>query len=245
MALNIRAIPILSDNYAWLLRDAASDEFAIVDPAEFDPVMKAIEAEREAGGRPAMILLTHHHSDHIDAAEAVRERTGMAIVGATADRRRLPRLDREVAEGDTLALGESVAQIIETPGHTRGHISYFFAATPALFCGDTLFSLGCGRLLEGSPAEMFDSLRRLATLPPQTLVCCGHEYTEANARFALAALPDDRVVAERAAEVFALRRNHAATLPVQLGLELSTNPFLRSPDLADFTRLRRWKDSFR
>ncbi len=245
MGLAIRAVPILSDNYAWLLRDPATQDLAIVDPAELAPVLAAIEQEQASGGRLSLILLTHHHADHIDAAEAVRERTGAAIVGAGADARRLPRLDRAVAAGDEVRLGDSVARVMETPGHTRGHISYFFAETPALFCGDTLFSLGCGRLLEGSPAEMFESLGKIAALPVDTLVCCGHEYTESNARFAVAASPDNAAIAARAAEVTALRRAGTPTLPVRLGLELETNPFLLAPDLAGFTRLRSWKDSFR
>nr|WP_321983711.1 hydroxyacylglutathione hydrolase [uncultured Lichenicoccus sp.] len=245
MELVVRAVPILSDNYAWLLRDPASRELGIVDPAELAPVMAAIEHEQAVGGRLSLILLTHHHADHIEAADAVRERTGAVIVGAGADRARLPRLDRAVAEGDEVLLGNSMARVMETPGHTRGHISYFFPDTPALFCGDTLFSLGCGRLLEGTAPEMFASLRRLATLPPETQVCCGHEYTEANARFAVAALDGNQAVAARAGEVAALRRAGAPTVPVRLGLELETNPFLLKSDLAEFTRLRSWKDSFR
>ncbi len=148
-------------------------------------------------------------------------------------------------EGDTVMLGRSRAEVIETPGHTRGHVSFFFPGTPALFCGDTLFSLGCGRLLEGSAAEMHDSLRRLSALPGETLVCCGHEYTEANARFALAALPDDAAVTARAEAVAQRRAEGLPTVPVRLDLEQATNPFLRAADLAAFTRLRSWKDGFR
>jgi hydroxyacylglutathione hydrolase len=166
-------------------------------------------------------------------------------VGAAADRHRLPRLDQAVRDGDVIALGESRAEVIETPGHTRGHISFFFPATPALFCGDTLFSLGCGRLLEGSAAEMHDSLTRLAALPDDTLVCCGHEYTEANARFALAALPGNPALEEKASEVSRRRAEGTPTVPVRLGSERSTNPFLLARDLAEFTRLRSWKDRFR
>ena len=244
MTLAIEPIPILSDNYAWLLRDRDSVAFAIVDPAEEAPVLAAIEAETRAGGRLALILLTHHHDDHIAAADALRTRTGASIVGAAADRHRLPRLDQAVQAGDKVQLGNSTAEVIETPGHTRGHISYFFAQTPALFCGDTLFSLGCGRLLEGSAAEMYDSLARLAALPDDTLVCCGHEYTASNARFALAALPENAKLAEQAASIARQRAAGMPTVPVRLGLERETNPFLLARDLADFTRLRSWKDGF-
>jgi hydroxyacylglutathione hydrolase len=218
---------------------------AIVDPAEEAPVLAAIEAAAGTGGKLALILLTHHHADHIAAADAVRARTGALIVGAAADRHRLPRLDHAVGEGDIVMLGQSRAEVIETPGHTRGHISFFFPATPALLCADTLFSLGCGRLLEGTAAEMYDSLARLAALPDETLVCCGHEYTEANARFALAAMPGNTALAERASEVSRRRAEGTPTVPVRLGLERKTNPFLLARDLADFARLRSWKDSFR
>ena len=245
MTLAITPIPILSDNYAWLLNDQDSGAMAVVDPAEEAPVLAAIEAATRAGGRLALILLTHHHDDHIAAADAVRAHTGAAIVGAGADRRRLPRLDQAVQEGDVVALGGSRAEVIDTPGHTRGHISFFFPATPALFCGDTLFSLGCGRLLEGSPAEMYGSLAKLAALPDETLVCCGHEYTASNAKFALAALPGNAALAEQAGRISEQRAAGVPTLPVRLGAERSINPFLLAGDLAEFTRLRAWKDSFR
>ena len=245
MTLAITPIPILSDNYAWLLRDQDSGAIAVVDPAEEAPVLAAIEAATRAGGRMALILLTHHHADHVAAAEAVRERTGAAIVGAAADRHRLPRLDQAVREGDVVMLGDARAEVIDTPGHTRGHISFFFPATPALFCGDTLFSLGCGRLLEGNPAEMYDSLAKLAALPDATLICCGHEYTAANAKFALAALPGNAALADQAGRIAEQRAAGVPTLPVLLGAERTTNPFLLARGLAEFTRLRAWKDGFR
>ncbi len=207
--------------------------------------MAAIEAREGGRGRLALILLTHHHADHIAAAEAVRAATGAAIVGAAADRHRLPRLDQAVADGDQVALGGARAEIMHTPGHTRGHISFFFPAAPALLCGDTLFSLGCGRLLEGSAAEMHDSLTRIATLPDETSICCGHEYTEDKPLFAVAALPDNQETAERARSVARMRAEGEPTLPVRLGLERRTNPFLLAGDLAEFTRLRTWKNTFR
>ncbi len=243
--LAITPIPILSDNYAWLLQDPDSGAIAVVDPAEEAPVMAALRAVTQGGGALSLILLTHHHADHVAAADAVRAATGARIVGAAADQRRLPRLDQAVREGDVVMLGRARAEVIETPGHTRGHVSFFFPATPALFCGDTLFSLGCGRLLEGSAAEMHDSLRRLSALPGETLVCCGHEYTEANARFALAALPHDAAVEAQAEAVARRRAQGLPTVPVRLDQERATNPFLLAPDLAAFTRLRSWKDGFR
>lgn len=245
MTLHITPVPILSDNYAWILQDQDSLEVAVVDPAEEAPVLAAIETATRSGGRLSMILLTHHHDDHIAAADAIRTLTGAAIVGAAADRHRLPRLDQAVREGDAVTLGASRAEVIETPGHTRGHIAFFFSATPALFCGDTLFSLGCGRLLEGSATEMHDSLSRLAALPDDTLICCGHEYTAANARFAAAALPQNEPLAAQAKVISERRAGGLPTVPVRLGAERTMNPFLLARDLAEFTRLRTWKDGFR
>ncbi len=166
------------------------------------------------------------------------------MVGARADARRLPRLDREVAEGDTVMLGESAARVIETPGHTRGHIAYFFPDGGVLCCGDTLFSLGCGRLFEGTAAEMFASLRKLASLPGDTLVCCGHEYTENNARFALHAMPDNTALKARADEVRRLRAAGERTVPARMADELKENPFLLAPDVATLADLRAGKDRF-
>ena len=244
MPVSAEPIAILSDNYAWLLRDAATGAVAVIDPAEAGPIEAAID---RAGGRLDLILLTHHHADHVAATDPIHARYGAKVVGARADAHRLPRLDRTVAEGDTVALGDSVARVVETPGHTRGHIAYFFAdggARPVLACGDTLFSLGCGRLLEGTAAEMFASLRKLAALPADTLVCCGHEYTAANARFALSADPGNAALQERAEQVKALRAAGKPTLPSRLGDELAENPFLRAPDAATFADLRARKDRF-
>jgi hydroxyacylglutathione hydrolase len=242
MALKARAVPILSDNYAWLLRDEASGATAIVDPADAAPCIRAIEAD---GGRLDLILITHHHDDHIAGVDAVRERFGAKVVGAAADRRRLPRLDREVAEGDTVQLGESGLEVIDTPGHTLGHISYFCPQGDVLICADTLFSLGCGRLLEGTAADMFASLQKLARLPADTLVCCGHEYTQSNARFALTVDPDNPALEQRAAEVDRLRAEGKPTVPSRLSDELAENPFLRAPDVATLADVRKRKDNFR
>ena len=244
MTVSVEPVAILSDNYAWLLRDRATGAVAIVDPAEAGPIEAAID---RAGGRLDLILLTHHHADHVGATDPIRARYGAPVVGASADAHRLPRLDRAVAEGDTVALGDSVARVIDTPGHTRGHIAYFFAegeAGPVLLCGDTLFSLGCGRLIEGTAQEMFASLRKLAALPPDTLVSCGHEYTAANARFALAADPANAALQARAERVKALRAAGTPTLPSRLADELAENPFLRAPDAARFADLRARKDRF-
>ena len=242
MSVTQSPIPILSDNYAWRLVDEATGAVAVGDPADAEAVIEALD---QAGGRLDLILLTHHHADHIAGADAVRAHFGARIVGAAADAHRLPRLDQAVAEGDEVVLGHSRARVIETPGHTRGHIAFFFPDGAVLACGDTLFSLGCGRLLEGNAGEMFTSLAKLSALPGETLVCCGHEYTAANARFARHADPDNAALAARAAEVTALREAGRFTVPSRMADELAENPFLRAPDAATFATLRKAKDDFR
>jgi len=239
--ITVQAVPILSDNYAWLLRDSATGAVAIVDPAEPAPVAAAIDA---AGGRLDVILLTHHHGDHVAGTDEIRARYGAKVVGAAADAHRLPKLDRGVVEGDTVMLGESAARVIDTPGHTRGHIAYYFADGGVLLCGDTLFSLGCGRLSEGTPAEMFASLRKFTGMPGETLVCCGHEYTENNARFALHADPGNAALQAYAGKVKQTRAEGRPSLPSRLADEFAANPFLRAPDIATLADLRARKDKF-
>ncbi len=239
--ITAQPIAILQDNYAWLLRDSATGATAIVDPAEAEPVAAAIDA---AGGRLDLILLTHHHGDHIAATDAIRDRYGARVVGARADAHRLPRLDQALGDGDRVAIGETQGHVIDTPGHTRGQIAFYFADGGVLICGDTLFSLGCGRLLEGTAAEMFASLRVLAALPPETLVCCGHEYTESNARFALHADPGNAALRTYVEHLRAVRQAGKPSVPSRLADELAANPFLRAPDVAGFADLRARKDRF-
>jgi hydroxyacylglutathione hydrolase len=234
-------VPILKDNYAWLLRESSSGATAIVDPADAQPVIEEIE---KAGGRLDMILLTHHHADHTAGTDEVRARFRCPVVGAAADQHRLPKLDEALREGDTVRLGDATAQVIDTPGHTRGQINFYFADGGVLLSGDTLFSLGCGRLIEGTAAEMFASLRKLAALPPETLVCCGHEYTESNARFALAVDPNNVDLHAFVGKVEQLRGADQPSVPSVLGDELKANPFLLAPDVAHFADLRAKKDKF-
>lgn len=241
MTISASAVPILSDNYAWLLTDSASGTVAVVDPAEPEPVIAAIE---KAGGRLDWILLTHHHADHVAGTDAVRERFGAKVAGAAADAHRLPKLDLALKEGDEVSVGQARGRVIDTPGHTRGQINFFFPSGSVLLSGDTLFSLGCGRLIEGTAEEMFASLRKLAALPAETLVCCGHEYTEANARFALSVDPDNAALKARAAEVQRLRSAKQPTVPSVMADEHAANPFLRAKDAATFADLRARKDRF-
>ncbi|HVE21548.1 MAG TPA: hydroxyacylglutathione hydrolase [Acidocella sp.] len=241
MTVTATPIPMLSDNYSWLLRESVSGKVAIVDPAEAAPAIAAIEA---AGGKLDMILLTHHHADHVDGVPALVARYHPVVVGNAADAHRLPNLDIAVHEGDTVDFGATKARVIDTPGHTLGHISYYIADGGILLPGDTLFSLGCGRLFEGTAKDMFHSMAKYEDLPDSTLVCAGHEYTASNAKFALAMDPDNRALQERAAEVAALRAAGKPTLPVTLGVERATNPFLRAPDAETFGKLRTAKDHF-
>ncbi|WP_225198486.1 hydroxyacylglutathione hydrolase [Gluconobacter oxydans] len=238
MPLDIKPIPVLSDNYAWLLT-AMEGQRAVVDPGEAGPIMDEI-----GEGRLDMILLTHHHADHTAGTDALRERYGAKVYGPRQKREWLPRLDHDVEDGDSFSLGSAQIRVLSTPGHAVGHVSYVVPGVPALFCGDVLFSLGCGRLLEGTAQELFDSLHRYDSLPDRTLVCAGHEYTRSNLAFALHVDPDNEALKARAAEVEQLLEAGRPTLPVSLGVERKTNPFLLAPDVATFARLRREKDTF-
>jgi len=255
--LEIVQIPVLQDNYVYLLHVPGTGHTAAVDPAEAGPVLAELERRQ---WRLTHVLNTHHHGDHVGGNMELKRHTGCLIVGMARDRARIPGLDVEVADGDTLKLGEAQAQVLDVPGHTRGHGAYWFAADKALFCGDTLFALGCGRLFEGSASEMWDSLGKLAALPVDTRVYCAHEYTQANARFALSVEPGNTALQERARSVAALRSLGQPTVPSTLGEELETNPFLRprsaeirqhvglsevTPDWHVFATLRQEKDQFR
>lgn len=255
MPLEIVTVPCLSDNYAYLLRDAATGTVGLVDAPEAAAVEAALKG---TGWALDLILVTHHHGDHIGGVEALRKTFGAKVAGAAADRRRLPRLDIELAEGDTVAVGESVARVLEVPGHTVGHLAYWFEKDRALFSADSLMVMGCGRLFEGTPGQMWESLMKMAALPDETLVYSGHEYAESNTRFALSVDGENEALRQRAKEIAALRQMVAATVPARLDLERATNPFLRArdadfkarlglgklPDAQVFAEVRRRKDSF-
>lgn len=224
-ALEITLLPMLDDNYAYLLRDPATGTTGVIDPAESAPVL-----DRLAGGRLDWILLTHHHADHIAGAPALKDATGARIAGPGSERRRIGGMDLELAEGDSFLFGEEPVKVLETPGHTSGHISYWFAGAEAVFCGDTLFALGCGRLFEGDAPTMWRSLGKLVALPDATRVFCGHEYTLSNARFALGIDPDNQALRRRARDIERLRAAGHPTIPTTIGIEKATNPFLRAAD---------------
>lgn len=238
-ALTVVQIPVLRDNYVYLLHDEATGATAAVDPSVAPPVLVAL-AER--GWTLTHILATHHHWDHTGGNLELKAETGCTVVGFAADSSRIPGIDVRLDDGETFALGASVARVIAVPGHTLGHIAYWFPDAGYLFCGDTLFSLGCGRLFEGTAAMMWHSLGRLRALPDDTLVCCAHEYTLANAAFALTIDPDNAALQARAAEVRALRAAGQPTVPSRLGDEKAANPFLRA-DAPTFARLANGGDA--
>ncbi len=231
MALDIERLPVLADNYIWLVRERESGYVAAVDPAEAEAVIVRLGA---LGWRLSHILNTHHHMDHVGGNLALKRRYDCTIVGPRADRARIPGIDIAVGEGEGYAFGAAKATVFDVPGHTRGHIAYWFKDDDALFCGDTLFLMGCGRLFEGTPQQMWSSLSKLRRLPDSTRVYCAHEYTQANARFALSVDPANERLRARAAEVAQKRAAGVATVPDLLGIERQTNPFLRAdqPELA-------------
>jgi hydroxyacylglutathione hydrolase len=242
MAIEIVRIPVLSDNYVWLVHEPDSGEAMAVDPAVAEPVLA--EAARR-GWRIGQIWNTHWHPDHTGGNAAIKAATGCTVTGPAAEAAKIPTLDRQVREGDRVSLGTIEASVLEVPAHPAGHIAYHFASDAAVFVGDTMFAMGCGRLFEGTAEQMHANLQRLAALPPETSVYCAHEYTLSNGRFALAAEPDNGAVAERMREVEAARAAGVATVPTTIALELATNPFVRVASAAELAERRAWKDSFR
>lgn len=254
--LLIEAVPCLKDNYAWLAYDRADGVVAVVDPSEAEPVRARL---RQHGLRLTHILNTHHHPDHVGGNLALKEEFGATVIAPARDAARIPGLDAGVREGDVVTLGSHTARILEIPAHTTGHIAFWFENDAAVFTGDTLFAMGCGRLFEGDPPTMWNSLSKLTRLPDATRVYCGHEYTEANGRFALTLEPDNTDLQARMSAVRALRAEGKPTLPSTILLEKKTNPFLRaeSPDIRRalaletagavevFAEARRRKDDFR
>lgn len=240
--LDIVRIAALSDNYIWLVHDPDSGETMVVDPAEADPVLA--EAKRR-GWTITAIWNTHWHPDHTGGNAAIKQATGAPVIAPAAEAAKIPTADRLVAEGDTVKLGSHVATVLETPAHTAGHITYHFADDAVAFTGDTLFAMGCGRLFEGSAAQMYANMQRLADLPPETSVYCAHEYTLSNALYARVAEPDNQAIADRLREVEKMRERGEATVPTTIALERATNPFMRAQSIEQFAERRASKDVFR
>jgi hydroxyacylglutathione hydrolase len=224
----------LNDNYGVLIHDPASGETASIDAPEAQPIEQALA---DKGWHLTHVLMTHHHHDHVGGLAALKDKWNCQVVGNMADSGRLPSLDATVSPGETFDFAGHQAHIIDTPGHTVGHIAWHFAEDGLLFAGDTLFAMGCGRVFEGTFEQMWSSLAKLKALPRDTTVYCGHEYTQANARFALSVDPDNAALVQRASEVDDLRSRGAPTLPTTIGLEQDTNPFLRPDDPAIRRRL--------
>jgi hydroxyacylglutathione hydrolase len=253
MPLEILAVPCLSDNYAYVVK--GPDGICLIDAPEAGPIIDALE---EKGWKPGVLMITHHHHDHVGGVEELRERYGLKVMGPEAERARLPPLDTGLAEGMNGGEGAGYTVPLEVPGHTLGHLAFHFPNGGAVFTADSLMALGCGRVFEGTMEQMHASLRKLAALPPETVVHSGHEYTMANARFALTVDPENAALHERVKKVAARREAGEPTAQVSLAEELATNPFLRTADAgiratlgmesaADaevFAEIRRRKDAF-
>ncbi len=253
-ALLCHQFPCLSDNYGVLVHDPHTGATASIDAPDANAVKAALA---EMGWSLTDIFVTHHHADHTGGIDALKS-DGVTVTGPAAEAAKIKGLDRSVSEGDTVRLGDHEAEILETPGHTLGHIAYWFKADNLAFAGDTLFALGCGRVFEGTPPMMWDSLKKLRAMPDATVVYCGHEYTLSNARFALTVDPGNAALKSRAAAIEAMRDRGEPTLPTTIGAERATNPFLRpddpgiraavkmpgADDAAVFAEIRALKDRF-
>ena len=255
MPLQVHQFPCRTDNYGFLAHDQDSGFTACIDTPEAEAINGALE---EKGWRLTHILNTHHHGDHTGGNLALQERWACTIVGADNDAERIPGIEVRLSDGDEYEFGSLKAKVIEVPGHTTGHIAYYFASEGVAFVGDTLFALGCGRLFEGTPAMMWESLQKLMALPDETVVYCAHEYTQANARFALSVEPGNAGLGARSKEIDMLRAQGLPTVPTTIGLERATNPFVRPTSenlqatiglsgddlVAVFAETRKRKDAF-
>ncbi len=244
MTLEIVRIPVLSDNYVWLVHEAISGETMVVDPAVAEPVLAQASAR---GWRITQIWNTHWHPDHTGGNAAIKadcEQSGgtCVITGPAAEAARIPTLDKMVAQGDVVRVGAVEASVIDVPAHTAGHIAFHFAEQKAAFVGDTLFAMGCGRLFEGTAQQMYDNMRKLEAMPDDTAVYCAHEYTQSNGRFALTVEPENAALAARMADVDAMRLRGQPTVPTSIGAEKATNPFMRAASVEILAARRAAKD---
>jgi len=239
--LKVSAVPVLSDNYVWLITNPDTGETAAVDPSVTEPVLDAVAKE---GLRLTQILNTHWHPDHTGGNQGIKAATGAPIT-APAEAQKVSSVDRIVSEGDRVNVSGAEAIVWDIPAHTAGHVAYYFEDEGLIFVGDTMFAMGCGRLFEGTAEQMYSNLQRIAALPADVLIYCGHEYTLANARFAAHVEPGNHAIAERLAEAQALRDAGEITLPTTVGKERETNPFVRSASVEELAERRAAKDSFR
>jgi hydroxyacylglutathione hydrolase len=240
-SLEIVGIPAFADNYLWLVHDRDSGKTAVVDPGDAAPVLAAAEVR---GWRIGQVWNTHWHPDHIGGNQAVVAATGATLSAPAAEAAKIAAIDVALKDGDRVQIGNHVGEVWAVPGHTLGHIAFIFREAGIAFVGDTMFVMGCGRLFEGTPEQMFASFARLGKLPDDTLIYCAHEYTLANAHFAVAVEPGNEAIAARLAAVVAARERGEATVPTTIAAERATNPFLRASSLVEFSERRAWKDRF-
>ncbi len=239
--LEIARIPVLNDNYVWLVHEPDSGETVAVDPSVADPVLA--EAERR-GWTITQVWNTHWHPDHTGGNERIKAQTGCTITGPEAEQAKIPTLDIMVREGDSVRIGAIAGGVLDIPAHTAGHIAFHLPSEKIAFVGDTLFAMGCGKLFEGTAAQMYDNMRKLEKLPGDTALYCGHEYTEANGRFALTVEPGNDEIAARMREVLEMRAQGEATVPTTVALEQTTNPFMRAGSVEELAERRAAKDVF-
>ena len=240
MPIEIVRVPVLSDNYVWLVHEAASGETLVIDPAVAEPVLAAAEAR---GWKITQIWNTHWHPDHVGGNAQIKAATGCIITGPAAEAERISTLDVQVRGGDVVQLGDVRAMVLDVPAHTSGHIAYHFESEQVAFVGDTLFAMGCGRLFEGTAAQMYDNMRKLEALGDDTAIYCAHEYTLSNARFAVTIEPDNAALQQRVSDVVAARERGEATVPTTIALERATNPFMRASSVEELAARRAAKDA--
>jgi hydroxyacylglutathione hydrolase len=240
MSIEVIRIAVLSDNYVWLARESISGEVMVIDPAVAEPVLAKAD---ELGWKITHIWNTHWHPDHTGGNAAIKAATGCVITGPAAEAERIPTLDSHVRGGDTVTFGATSAAVIDVPAHTAGHIAYHFADAGIAFVGDTLFAMGCGRLFEGTAAQMFDNMRKLEALGDDTVIYCAHEYTQSNGRFALTVEPDNAALVARMASVDAMRAAGEPTVPTTIAQERATNPFMRAASVEQLAERRTAKDA--
>jgi hydroxyacylglutathione hydrolase len=240
--LEVVQIPVLTDNYVYLAHCGLTGATAVIDPAVAEPVLAAAAAR---GWTISQILNTHWHPDHVGGNAAIVDATGAVVTGPADEATKIPEISRAVTGGDTVRVGAATARVIDVAAHTAGHIAYAFEDDAVLFPGDTLFALGCGRLFEGTPTQMHSALGRLMALAPDTKVYCAHEYTQANARFAVTVEPENEALMARVADIDRLRAADVPTVPFTLADEAATNPFVRAASVAELAERRAAKDSFR
>lgn len=237
--LEVTLVSILTDNYAYVLQ--SGDDVAVVDPGDAAPIIEALE---ENPLLPNFIFNTHHHNDHIAGNKEIKEKYSAKLVAAEKDKHRISDIDQSVQDGNILQFGDEIVEVMETPGHTSGHICYWLPKSAVLFSGDTLFAMGCGRTFEGTAEQLFNAFQRFKELPDQTKIYCGHEYTQDNGIFCLSVDPDNQHLVERMEEVRVLRQNNQPTIPTTIELEKKTNIFMRAKNAIEFQKYRELKDQF-